>query len=237
MRFVLSAAAVVVAAGAVGWAQAATISFGSDSNPNGPTFNGFSGDPPIRLLDGGLVDPDGIVVVDLLIDADENGPGLPTVEEAGFFFDGTLTGYSREMVGTAWRHEWLVSGALMFHHHASGEMLLGVEFDNALMTSWSASEFDMGLSATLQWNALVDAAPGPFEGMLVEGFGDVQDFAFTLTDIEVFGEFGLQVPVGNDGSFRADWASEGSFSATLVPTPGAMGLLVLGGLVAGRRRR
>ena len=233
MRALFSVAAVLVAAGA---AQAATISFASDTNPNGPTFNGISGGPPILLRDGGLPDPDGLVTVALLVDADENGPGLPTVEEAGFFFDATLTGYSRTMVGTAWRHEWLASGTLMFHHHATGEMLLGVEFANALMTSWSESQFDMGLSATLQWNALVDPAPGPFDGTLTEQFGNTREFAFTLTNIRAFSELGPRVAVSSEGTFRDDWASEGSFSATLVPTPGAMGLLGLGGLLAARRR-
>jgi len=69
------------------------------------------------------------------------------------------------------------------------------------------------------------------------------DFSFTLTWLQHDGVLG--VPLVSDdaaGDFKlpaTTWISEGSFSGTahFVPTPGAMALLGLGGLVAGRRRR
>lgn len=66
------------------------------------------------------------------------------------------------------------------------------------------------------------------------------DFAFTLTWLQHDGVLG--VPLGTDLNFKlpeVPWVSEGSFSgsAHFVPTPGAVALLGLGGLVAGRRKR
>jgi hypothetical protein len=154
-------------------------------------------------------------------------------------FNATLTNYNAHNFAGSWIHEYTAFGRYEFVDANSGALLLGVNFNKALFTSWSAAQGSLGTSATLQSNLGPDD-DGQYEGSLVNQFSIVNDWAFTLTNLRATSvKPGDVVPVGNDGSHRYDWKSEGSYSATLalVPAPGALALAGLGGLIAARRRR
>lgn len=232
------AAMAAVAGSVIGSAQGAYISFASDTNHAGPTFISNNTQIP-TFRDGGPSTLGGQVALKLLVDADEDGPGAAVSYDIFFKFNATLTNYNRHNLAGNWIHEYTSFGRYEFVDANSGALLLGVNFHEALFTSWSRDMGFLGTSATLQSNLGPDDDMSS-EGLLVQQFRDLQDWAFTLTNLRATSvKPGDVVPVGNDGSHRYDWKSEGSYSATLtaIPAPGAIALIGLGGLIAGRRRR
>lgn len=230
--------ALLLASGVAATANAAYISFASDTNHAGPTFISNNIQTP-TFRDGGPATVGGKVALKLLVDADEDGPGTAVSYDIFMNFNATLTNYNAHNFAGSWIHEYTAFGRYEFVDANSGALLLGVSFNKALFTSWSAAQGFLGTSATLQSNLGPDD-DGQYEGSLVNQFSIVNDWAFTLTNLRATsGKPGDVVPVGNDGSHRYDWKSEGSYSATLalVPAPGALALAGLGGLIAARRRR
>lgn len=230
--------ALLLASGVAATANAAYISFASDTNHAGPTFISNNIQTP-TFRDGGPSTVGGQVALKLLVDADEDGPGAAVSYDVFFKFNATLTNYNRHNFAGNWIHEYTSFGRYEFVDANSGALLLGVSFNAALFTSWSRDQFSLGTSATLQSNLGPDD-DGAYEGLLVQQFSIVNDWAFTLTNLRATSEKpGDVVPTGSNGAHRYDWKSEGSYSATLalVPAPGALVLAGLGGLVAARRRR
>ena len=230
--------ALLLASGVAATANAAYISFASDTNHAGPTFISNNTQVP-TFRDGGPATVGGKVALKLLVDADEDGPGPAVSYDIFMNFNATLTNYNAHNFAGSWIHEYTAFGRYEFVDANSGALLLGVNFNRALFTSWSATQGFLGTSATLQSNLGPDD-DGQYEGSLVNQFSIVNDWAFTLTNLRATSvKPGDVVPVGNDGSHRYDWKSEGSYSATLalVPAPGALALAGLGGLIAARRRR
>lgn len=226
-RFVLAlAAGAAVSAGA----QGAFISFGSDSNPAAPTFtssfDGASNTTTISSAPG--------ATVDLLIDVDEGGPGGPITVSASFTANFELSyGGSVMLFPGFFTHVFsITNSSFEFRDSGSGDLLFGAYsiLDGALSGVGSGSSI---FSASMSGFG-TDYTIGP-AGAAIVGFGGVQlgDWGFTLT---AFGSAGL-IFDGNNIVGISDFSSEGSFSGSFVPAPGAAGLMGLAGLVGLRRRR
>jgi MYXO-CTERM domain-containing protein len=229
----LKSVSALVVALAAGSAHAAFISFASDTNPNAPTFNGVGG--TMMIMDS--FDPNGHVDVDLTVDPDEHGPGPSFVVKSELHFDVTLTNYTRTMLfnGT-WEHKYFVEGEIEFHDHDTHEENIVATLDSGFFVSYSDVETALGTTATMQWSLLL--GPGSSSGPFIDTYGQLDQIAFTFTDIRR-DEPGAtdRALVNADGSFVGEWFSEGSMSGRLVPAPGAVALLGLGGIIAGRRRK
>lgn len=233
----LRTASVLLMIAAAGSAQAAYLSFASDSNGNAPTFH--RGANTLGINDARALDPDGAVVVDLMLDGDEDGPLPGLLAPVRFEFAGAMSNYTVTNIAGRILHSYTVAGSFTFAGAMDPTAFVTVTFQNAVFSSWSDSVDLWGSSATIQSNAFADTlvASGPNSAGAI-----VQDFAYTLTNLRALPGTGSpngRVAVGQGGVTRYDWASEGSFSATVtvVPAPSAVALLGLGGLVAGRRRR
>lgn len=110
-----------------------------------------------------------------------------------------------------------------------GNLFLEIFFGNALLTSWSPLQFNMGPTATIQDSELVDEGivfnPGEElikileeSGFPVELLGVGEEFAFTLTnfrnqDQEPPAPFLPPLSDGG-GQWLEEWMADGSFSAT-----------------------
>ncbi|MDX2132807.1 MAG: hypothetical protein SFY69_12225 [Planctomycetota bacterium] len=214
---------------ASGLAQAAFVSFASDTNPAGPTFRGF----PVGAALGRLQD-DAPVSVNFLVDLDEQGPGGPVSIPATFDFDATLNSYA--YAGGV--HVYNTSGYFQFNEAAGGGLILRVEWQNGAFTSLGPGPNALGPSGSVLSNSAADPSMVITTGGILGGIiasGRDNSFAFTLTDL--FDLARNPVPVQNGGNIGAEFTAEGSFSGRVVPTPGALVLLGLGGLAIVRRRR
>lgn len=199
-----------------------TLSFASDDNHDGPTFHGISGG---TLADAGSLSLDGLVNVDLMVDKNGDAAGGVTVIPSFFFFSGTISNFTLGAATGGWVIQWDVAGSFVFVDAASGTILLTVNFDNALLTTYSPNVFTLGQTATLQSSDDVD--PGLtmvptslftfLTGVGATSFSNSEDFAFTFTNLRnIDGGGGL--PRIDHGTFLRNWASEGSFSAHAAPT-------------------
>jgi MYXO-CTERM domain-containing protein len=213
-----------------------TFSFASDSNNDGPTFEGLA---PSSIVDGEALDASGDVIVDLLFDANGDLPGGGSSFNSFFNFDADTTDYNVTAFGGNFIHSWTMSGSFDFVETGTGLTVLTIAFENALLTSFSSSSTALGTTATLQSSEDVDPGlaftPGnPLIGLGITDLSANEGFAFTLTNIVSLA--GGSVGLTQQGAFVGDWQSEGSFSAVAVPAPGALAMLGLAAL-AGRRRR
>jgi hypothetical protein len=240
MRCVVPLSCALIAAIA-GTAQGAFISFASDNNSDGPTFQGAGGAPGSNPMfrDGGPLSG-GNVDVNLLIDADENGPGVATPVSTVFLSNITLTNNSQQaLLGGGFVHGYRASGFYEFRLASTLATLLRVEFSNAYFASISNVATALGSSATLQANDQTSSINVITATGALSGLGQMRDFAFTLTAVQAPG--GNNVPVRPDGSINLpefQWTSEGSYSArVVVPTPASAALMAMAGLAAARRRR
>lgn len=229
-NIVLAVGAIALAAGA---AQAALFSFASDRNPDGPTFSGLASSV---ITDGGPQDANGAVTVSFLVDRDDDGPGVAQVIEGRFEFNAVITAYSVVGFSGQFNHQFALDGSMSIIDTATNLPVFVAAFDNALFSSWSNSQASLGRSAQMQDSDESDL------GLSFATFGaladiDVsaqRDFGFSLSNVRLAN--GNRVPV-NQGALGTPWRAEGSFSAHAVPTPGALALGALGGLVMARRRR
>lgn len=226
-----------------GSANAAFFSFASDTADHAWTFTG--GGAPIGNANFiNATGPNDPVV--LMID-DNNGPLPALVVSAQFQAQVGLT-YSGSLPlgGGVFSHNYLANGSFSFRDIPSGNVILTVNFENALFTArggqntWFTTaalqgDFNGGI-VNYTWSGAslpqYDLVPGTRPG----------DFAFGLSALNSSGAipYSGQAPgrtLGADHLPDGQWWSEASYSGTNVPAPGALALLGLGGLVATRRRR
>lgn len=215
-----------------GAAQAGFFSFASDVNPDGPTFASLSAS---QLRDGRPFDLNSSVRVDVLYDADEDGPAGPTVIPATFEASTTVRSYTVIPFGGQFIHAWTLAGTYRLKD-LSGTQIFVAEFSKAVLTSWSESASLLGTSASLQDNINADSSLDFLTSGALAGapIGN-PNFSFSLTALTQQG--GARVPVATDGSFLTPWKSEGSWSAQAIPMPGTLALLGIGAGMVGRRRR
>ena len=239
-RLITSASVIALMAGS---ASAAFFSFASDRDDMSWTFTGAGasitdahdpGDPLVLLVD------------------DQNGI-LPELEfDVEFNASMTITHVGSIPVGTNWSHNYLLSGTFEFLD-ATGAPLLTVSLDNALLTalggqaSWYTTATmqgsDLGtngVTVDYVWHGSALPDYELFPGLQ----SDPSDFGFDLTVLNTSGilpYMGGGEGVGLDANMLPDqtWYSEASYSgwANPIPTPAGALTLVLGGLVATRRRR
>ena len=233
-------ASLILTAGlAVAPATAGTLSFRSDDNHRGFTFQGVGN----SITHAAQFDP-----YQLLID-DHNGPLAPVQFNVRLLADFTITPTGVVNIFGSILHTYALNGGFSFVDFFTGAPLLNAQVVNGAMTSpgnfggWGTSgnlqgnDQPQSSSVTYQWFG--PDLPGYqfFNGQSSVG---LDDFGFTLTSITSgFIAPIAGVPVGEGGVPISTWASEGSFSGTayFVPTPGAAGLMILGCLAANRRRR
>ena len=123
-------------------------------------------------------------------------------------------------------HNWALKGTVFFIHAPTNTLFLQIDFNQALLTSWSPAAGAVGATATLQDSERTDPnilfTPGPelLNIMAIAGFpaGNLnfgEDFAFTLTNIHPIGGPGpFFPPLDPAGNWMIDWLADGSFSAT-----------------------
>jgi len=200
-------------------ALAVTFSFASDDNHDGPTFQGHSGGSmPDDFNEASAFSVDAIVNVDLMVDLNHDVGGGIVIFPSEFTFDGTISNYTLDSRGGNWVHSWDVSGSFNFRHAGTGQLLLVVRFENALLTTLSPSPGSLGETATLQDSEGVDSGISFQTFTLLQGIGVPssavtlsEDFAFTMTRIRR--STGIGLPFIDHGEFLNGWISEGSFSA------------------------
>lgn len=247
IRNTLALAAIVAAAGA---ANATLFSFASDNgNHRAFTFQGFGNnvthapqnDPTVLYYD------------------DNNGPlpqvGLSTRFEAAFTINFL---FSVPLGGGNFVHNYALTGNggngpdFGWYDWTTGAPILTAKIERGASAKTAIGPaFGWGSTATLQgadgqsngvtytWHLADVPAYGLYQGQSI----GADDFAFTLSWLQTQAGLGVALE-SNDGSpnFKLpsnEWRSEGSFSgsANFIPTPGALALVGLAGLTAGRRRR
>lgn len=241
-----------------GVSQASFFSFASDSNNTLPTFKGTGASgSSFTLNDAGASNQ-----FKLLID-DNNGPLSAVALQSRFEADMRMQwAATTTLAGSTVLHSYNVSngsnGFAFRFLDLSGAELLRASIDGPSMgvfsvvgtnSSWSTTG---GLTASdtfasVTWtatqalvNMMTAMGVNPSDYGIAAGSSvAIDDFAFDLTRLvsAAGGSVALsdrKLPTGNF------WTSEGSFSGSAtagIPTPGAVTLLAIGGLVAARRRR
>lgn len=230
---------VALLASLAGTAKADFFSFASDRNGQGPIFQGIPIDPPGSggIADAGPINPSGRVTTDLLWDADQNGPNPAIVIPAYFTFQAGLTNSQLTPIAGGFLESWTASGVYQFHDPLTNAVILQVQFNNAAFVSFSDSPNFLGETATLQSSGSTDAGLtftgfGPLAGRDLSG---LRTQSFTLTALR--GAQGGRAPVAQGGLVLPGWVSEGSWSASAVPAPGALALGGFGCMLTFRRER
>ena len=258
---IVTAAGVLLAAGS---ANAAFFSFASDSSSSDWTFQYI---PPASPGGSGtIIDSSGAPgrFAPVVLHVDDDNGSSPTIQldsrfDAEFSVD-HVTSVDLTVPLGYWSHLYSVSGSFSFADD-TGNTLLTVDVENALLTaaggafSWDSAAAILGADGTASvtytaTQALIDALGGEAAaagyGLAVGSSEPGADFGFDLTVINEFGDRPL--PAGTELGADLDpqtlmpisrWFSEGSYSgsATIIPAPGSVALLALGGIAAGRRRR
>jgi MYXO-CTERM domain-containing protein len=231
---------------AAGSANAALFSFASDSADHAWTYTGNGAN--ISNGTNGNADP-----LVLMID-DDNGPALPLQVSVSFSAQYTLSFVGQvPLPGGAISYNYAANGQFVFTDIASGTALLTTTFSNALFTArgnetaWfttGALQVDSsgGATVSMVWGGATLPAYGLAPGSLN---GLPRGFAFDLSAINTSGAipYGGQNPGvainANTKLPSSQWFSESSYSATgrVIPAPGALALMGLGGLALRRRKR
>ncbi|MEO0511983.1 MAG: hypothetical protein AAF108_03695 [Planctomycetota bacterium] len=222
-------------------AQQITFSFASDSDSNDPTFVGSSdtfGNAP-------SAEPDFSLLVD-----DGNGP-LPTLEFADLLFmaDFSITSFGKTMIAPGlFLHNYSVDGVFALSDAGSNNILEAdvaggvmsiVGGENSWATSGSIITSDIDMSEiTYRWGGMDFPDYLIFNGQESAG-DDLDDGVFTLTFLADSSSDGV-VELDDNGLPVEEWTAEASFSGStrsLIPTPGAVAMIGLGGLLGAVRRR
>lgn len=250
---------VVTLLGLVGSAQAALFSFASDDDSSQFTFRGTAGSGSTFTISNGRSPSSTPVTLKI----DDNNGALPTVAlDVGFIAD--MTAHWEGSVGVAGSqtHVYSVLGSFSFVNAAGAPLLTGT-FSSpntptvmtvlGSMTAWGSSgsifgsDTVSGFAGAVTWTATADLiALANSQGVNLAQYGIAagnsnapDDFSFTLTSLNAAN---ANVPIDSMSRLpTAAWQSEGSFSGSAVngiPSPGAISLLGVAGLIlAGRRQR
>jgi len=232
---ILAAAMLTLAAGT---ANAAIISFASDTSDQSWTFTGNGAG--VNNATG----PNNFLTMQI---DDNNGP-LPLLSISTRFTAQYSLAYVGSLpIGGAFSHNYLATGSFAFQDVGTGVTILTVNFSNAVFTSVGAQASWFGTAAlqgdnvggasvSFNWNGA--ALPG--YGLTPGNFGG--NFAFGLSTLNSSGAIpyagqspGRNLDAGHLPS--GQWWSESSLSAFMVPAPGSLSLLGLAGLAIARRRR
>lgn len=233
---ILSAAALAVCTGI---ANADFFSFASDVSAQSPTFQGVPAAAPASggIADAGPLSPAARINTMLLWDADGDGP-QPAMAFASYLtFQVTLSQPLLTPFAGGFIQSWIASGQYEFRDSATNDTILRISFDNAAFLSFSDAANFLGNTATLQNSDTTDASLtftgfGPLAGRDLSG---PRSQAFTFTALR--GPNGQRASVQQGGFIQPGWVSEGSWSASVIPAPGALALGGLGGLMVLRRKR
>jgi len=244
-----------------GTANASLFSFASDDDSSQFTFRGTAGTGSTFGIVNGR-DPTSTPVT-LKID-DNNGPLATVSLNVGFRSNFTATFANSVGVAGATTYVYTVTGTFSFVDNATGAALLTGTIGTAQpaamtilgsSTAWgsSGSIFDSdtayNFAGAVTWTstaALATAMMGagaanPLNYGIPAAGGTSNtpdDFSFTLTNLN---SNGGPVPITSPGRLPTTaWASEGSFSGSAIngiPSPGALTLVGVAGLLSMSRRR
>jgi MYXO-CTERM domain-containing protein len=247
MKSILAGTVAVAIAALAGSANAAFFSFASDNDSSSWTFSGMAAtvgdaedarDPQVLLID------------------DDNGI-LPTIAIAvEFEADFTIAYRGSVALAGGFAHNYDLSGSFAF---LSGNVpLISASIINGSFTAQGPTQASWGTTAGIQGNDQagtvvysfsqaffdmledMDVNPADYGISRVSQSDGIDDAAFTLTVLNRGDGFANRGVDLNPQTMLplSEWRSEGSYSGSaVVPTPGAIALLGLGGLVAIRRRR
>lgn len=243
-----------------GSAQATLFSFASDDDSNAFTFRGTASTGTDFMIRNARDPLQNLVTLKI----DDNNLSGPTVAlDVGFLASFSVTYQGSVGFAGLQTHTYAVAGSFSFVDRTTGAALLTGTIGAATPavmtilgngTSWGSagsifgSDSAANVSTAVQWTAtpaLVTLAAN--QGFNLSNYGIIggqasnlpDDFSFTLTALAA--ATGGAVPINAQTRLpTASWLSEGSFSGTAltgIPTPGAVSLLGLAGLMAMSRRR
>ncbi len=247
MKSIMAGSVAVAIAALAGSANAAFFSFASDNDSSTWTFSGMAAtvgdaqdarDPQVLLID------------------DDNGI-LPTIAiPVEFEADFTIAYRGSVALAGGFAHNYDLSGSFAF---LSGNVpLVSASIINGAFTAQGPTQNSWGTTAGIQGNdqagTVVYSFSQEFIDMLVAmqvnpaDYGisrasqsdGIDDAAFTLTVLNRGDGLANRGVNLNPQTMLplTEWRSEGSYSGSAVlPTPGALALLGMGGVIAGRRRR
>lgn len=218
---------------AVTGAQSALISFAAGSNPNDPTLvSQFdAGSKITSILDRGPT------MLNLLTHPDD-GSASPVTSPVALLLTFSMTHItSNQIMPGLWAHTFSVSGSFEFRDQVTDDLLYrgtAGESGGVFVGLGTATKINSG--GIGDFNTTYDIGPA---GEAIVGFGGTQlpgDFGFTLTDINNGAGATLIFENGSVVGIE-DFFAHSSFSGSFIPTPGALALAMMSGVMAIRRRR
>jgi len=235
--FTIAAAAALF--GALGSAQAAFMSFASDSADRAWTFTGSGGTFTSNSL-GGNANP-------IILNIDDNNGVQPRLEFSCAFASTTTFTFAGDVtVGGVISHNYSASGTYSFTDIATGTTIFSVTYSGMLLTARGSSN-SWFTTAALQGDNTGGSVAMTWSGANLPDYGLANNtiyrggFAFALDSINTSGAIpygGGSTGVGLTNNLpNATWFAESSFVATTIPAPAGLSLLALSGLMGARRRR
>ena len=193
--------------------QAVTFSFASDDNHAGANFY-YDPATPMNIFGSR-------VPVDLMVDRNDNSTGGIVTIQSYMYFRGEIIQYMNIPFAGNFLHIWKLHGYMRFYHNDNPLLpVLNINFNNAVLTSYSPTNTSAGETMTLQVSESVDPNIIMSPMNLLPGIGVTpatlaafEDFALTFTSIKT-GAGTILIPLAGGGAFNDAWKAEGSFSAS-----------------------
>lgn len=250
-NFTLNALGATALLALAGTASASQFSFASDDDSSFPTLSGAAGAGGTFRIRNGRTP----TFTPVTLDVDDDNGAQPTAHlPVGLVIDLTATHVASTPIGSAFSHVYSITGSYAFVHPSTGVPLLQVQINpgssnltiSGAASSWGSAGSIFGSDAAAGGANGVNYTDTGFAAYMsslgfnptlygLSGFA-MEDFAFTMTNANAGG-----------GSVALDsishlpttaWSSEASHSGhSLVPAPGAAGLLGAAAVAGTRRRR
>lgn len=202
-------------------AQRVCFSFASETNDDGPNFYA---QVPNLITDGSFWNGDGLVQAELLIQPFcDAGPVIGRKVYVKFF--GRHYDFQQNFFAGAFAQDWAMRGGIVFVDLDTGDALLEIYYEEALLTSWSPDNPVIGHTLTLQDSEAVDrhlkfvSSPDLDALLAAEGFPPAlldrgEQFTFTLSNVRRPGGVSPFFPnINAVGDWFDEWVADGSFSA------------------------